>query len=112
MKQFVVLYYAPISAIERMANLTPEQMQENMAPWMAWMGRCGEHLVDAGAPLGGGLNVAADGAAAPSARDVTGYSILQADSIEAAQALLADHPHFGFGPGCEVEIHEAMQIGP
>ena len=37
--------------------------------------------------------------------------VLQAESIEAAQALVAGHPHFGFGPGCEVEVHEAMPIG-
>ena len=112
MKQFIVLYYAPTSAMEQMADLTPEQMQANMAPWMAWMGRCGENLVDAGSPLGGGLNVAADGAAAPSGKNVTGYSILQAQSMTEAQALLAEHPHFGFGPNCEVEIHEAIPIGP
>lgn len=32
MKQFIVLYYAPVSAMEQMADLTPEQMQANMAP--------------------------------------------------------------------------------
>ena len=44
----------------------------------------------------------------------TGYSdrgVLQAESIEAAQALVAGHPHFGFGPGAELEVHEAMPIG-
>ena len=111
MNKYIVLYYAPASATDQMDNLTPEQMAEGMAPWMAWMQNCGDALVDPGAPLGGGVNVAASGDAAPSDKNLTGYSILQAASIEVAQALVAGHPHFGFGPGCEVEVHEAMPIG-
>ena len=35
-----------------------------------------------------------------------GYSILQAENMEAAKALLADHPHLAWSPDCEVEVHE------
>ena len=109
MNKYIVLYYAPISAREMVENATPEEMKAGMEPWIAWMARCGDALVDPGAPLGGGMNVTASGSS-PSDKKVTGYSILQAESMEAAQALLDGHPHLGWMEGCEVEVHEAIQM--
>lgn len=110
MSRFIVLYCAPESATEQMASMTPEQMQEGMAPWMAWMEKCGAALVDGGAPFGARLTMSPEGSG-PNRRDITGYSILEAEDMAAAEALLAGHPHFGFGPGCEIEVHECVQIG-
>ncbi len=109
MGRFMVIYYAPTSAIEAMADVTPEEMKKGMEPWMAWAQRCGESLVDMGAPLGGGQKVTRSGAA-PSDKDVTGYSILEAEDMEAAQALLASHPHLEWAAGCEIEVYEAMPL--
>ena len=109
MNKYIVIYYAPASAMEAMASATPEEMQEGMKPWMEWAQRCGEGLVDLGAPLGGGLNVTASGSA-PSDKNVTGYSVLQAENMSAAEAMLKNHPHVGWAEGCEVEVHEAMPL--
>ena len=89
MNKYIVLYYAPISAREMVENATPEEMKAGMEPWIAWMARCGDALVDPGAPLGGGMNVTASGSS-PSDKKVTGYSILQAENMEAAQACWMD----------------------
>ena len=35
MKKFVVIYRAPVTAVEAMAGATPEDMQKGMEPWMA-----------------------------------------------------------------------------
>ena len=65
--------------------------------------------MDIGAPLGGGQKLTKSGST-PSGKEVTGYSILEAANMEAAQALLAGHPHLEWGAGCEIEIHEAMPL--
>ena len=56
-----------------MTNVTPEEMQKGMEPWMAWAERCGDSLVDMGAPLGGGQKLTKSGST-PSDKEVTGYS--------------------------------------
>jgi len=108
MKKFVVIYYAPATAMEAMANATPEQMEEGMKPWMEWAAKAGDRLVDLGTPLGNGISVSAGGT--PSTKQVNGYSILQAESIEEAHELLKDHPHLGWAEGCDIEVYETMPL--
>jgi hypothetical protein len=67
MAKFLVLYRSPLSARAQMANATPEQAEAGMQAWQVWAQQAGSAIVDLGAPLN------ADG-------DVTGFSILQADS--------------------------------
>ena len=90
MKKFVVIYHAQQTVMEQMANATPEQMQEAMKPWMEWVAKCGEGLVDLGAPISGGQKLSKSGSST-SDKSVVGYSILQAENIEGAIALLEVH---------------------
>ena len=109
MGRYIVLYHAPKSAVAAMSESTPEEMQKGMALWMGWAEKCGEGLVDMGSPLGGGQRMTASGAG-QSDSEVTGYSILEAESMEAAKALLEGHPHVGWDPGCAIEVHEAIPL--
>lgn len=109
MKKFIVIYHASESASKRMADATPEEMKAGMEPWMAWAQRCGDGLIDIGSPLGGGQKVTASGAS-PSDKEVVGYSVLQAEDMKSAQALLEGHPHLGWAEGCEIEIHETFEL--
>ena len=56
-KTFIVLYYAPASAVKKMMSTPPEHAAEGMKLWMAWAKKCGKKLVDLGAPLGQGVKV-------------------------------------------------------
>jgi len=94
--KFLVLYRSPVSARDQMANATPEQAQAGMQAWQSWAERAGSAIVDLGAPLGG------DG-------DVTGFSILQADSRASVEELLADHPH-RHTPGAAIDVLEFLAI--
>ena len=46
----------------------------------------------------------------PSTRDVAGYSILEADDLDAALDLARIHPHLNMPGGCEIEVHEAQAV--
>ncbi len=62
-----------------------------------------------GSPLGGGQKLTKS-SSLPSDKGVTGYSILQAEDIESAQALLKAHPHLQMGEGFEIGVHESLQL--
>lgn len=109
MEEYVVIYHASASAVEQTKNMSPEDMKEGMELWMAWAKRCGDGLLDLGTPLGGGRKVT-DSGSSPSDKNVMGYSILQAENMEAAQALLKGHPHLGWAAGCEIEVHESLPL--
>ena len=57
----------------------------------------------------GGQKLSKSGSS-PSDKDVIGYSILQAEDMQGAKALLVGHPHFEWASGCEIEVHESMPM--
>ena len=59
-----------------------------LAEWNAWFGSLGDRLVDGGSPFGGAKHIHHDGAAhdAPVGANASGYSVIKADSFEAAVA--------------------------
>ncbi len=111
LKTFLVIYHSPASAMKKMQTATPEEMAAGMKAWEAWGKKCGTALVDFGAPLMGGINLKGTDSAVPSKRKVSGYSLLQAESMAAVKKLLKGHPHLSWAKGCEIEVHEAMPIG-
>ncbi len=110
MKKFIVIYHATNEGMKQMAAATPDQQKAGMEGWMKWAQRCGDKLVDLGAPLMGGLVLGANGENQHSTKEVTGYSVLQANDMKEAITLLDGHPHLGMGGACSIEIHETMPI--
>ncbi len=108
MKKYIVIYHAPDELMAQSANASPEKMEKGMEQWMTWAAKCGDQLVDLGNPLMGGQKLTADGNSQKSNRQVCGYSVLQAESIDEAKALLEGHPHLAWNGACEIEIHESM----
>lgn len=107
MKKFIVLYYAPTEAREKMQNSTPEEMKNGMAPWMEWKEKLGEGLVEMGTPLGNAMKVTNSGVV-PGDANVIGYSVLQAENIDAAVLMVKEHPHLKWTAGCEIEVYESL----
>jgi YCII-related domain len=110
MTKFLALYMADRAAFEKMMkDSTPEQQKKGMEAWMKWMGDNKASLVDGGAPLGKTKRVDSNGAS-DAKNELGGYSIVQADSAEAATKMFGkDHPHLQM-PGAWVEVVEIMQI--
>jgi len=102
MTKYLLLYRAPVSAAEQMANTDPEAAQAGMDAWMAWSQRAGSAIVDLGSPL---QAVSTDVEGDP----VGGYSIMEADSLERLQDLLDGHPHTEWGG--TIEIHKFLPMG-
>jgi hypothetical protein len=109
MKKFIVIYRAPASALETMKEISPEDSKKGMEQWMAWAKKCGDGLVDLGSPLGNG-RVLSESGSSPSESNVVGYSILQAENMEAAKEMLKGHPHLGWADGCSIEVHESLPM--
>ena len=110
MKKFMVLYMATPADFEKMMReSTPEQQKKGMDAWMKWMGDHQASLVDHGAPLGATKRVDAKGAS-DTKNGAGGYSIVQAESADAATKMFGkDHPHLQM-PGAWVEVIEIMQM--
>jgi len=109
MTKFVVLYIGSMSAESQIAESTPEQAEAGMKAWTDWAARTGDALVDFGTPLGVGKVVSGSGVS-DTTTGVGGYSILQADDLDAAAELVKDHPHFMSGGESSIQIYPALDI--
>jgi hypothetical protein len=91
---------------------TTEERQKVLPLWGAWMSNLGDKFVDPGNPIGHAKNVSNggtvhDGSASNPA--ATGYSILKADSLNAAAELAKGCPILQSGGKVTVyEITPAM----
>ncbi|MGB7817605.1 MAG: hypothetical protein WBL35_02560 [Ornithinibacter sp.] len=108
MNRYVFVYHAPMTPADATPP-TPEQMNAVMSQWNEWAGRVGDGLVDFGTPLADGVRVSQDGTA-DSTRGVAGYSIIEAQGMDAAVELARSHPHLQMPGGCEIEVHEAQAV--
>lgn len=107
MPSFIMIYKGEATD---MSEMTPEQGQEVMAKWGAWMEQVGSALSDVGSPFGPGTSVVDDGTSG-SATSLTGYSIVEAVDIDAAKALTAGHPFLSEGKGdYAIDIFELMPV--
>lgn len=108
MKKFLVLYNMPTEGFAAFANMSDEEKKKEMEDWMRWMDEHKGVFVDEGNPSGKNQRVTKDGvSAAPN--EVGGYSIVQAESQEAACSIFADAPHL-VAPGAYVEVMEITEM--
>lgn len=110
MAKFMILYMAKGPEFEKMMRTaTPEQQKKGMDAWMAWMTAHQASMIDGGAPLGKTKRVDATGVS-DTKNDVGGYSIVEAESANAAAKMFdSSHPHLQM-PGAWVEIVEIMPM--
>ena len=85
---------------------TDAEREAAMAAWGQWFGTLGSAVVDAGAPFGPSASASTGGAAGAAKTGLTGYSILTADSLDAAAELAKGCPVFANGGG--VDVYEAI----
>jgi hypothetical protein len=82
-----------------------EEQQRVMAAWGAWFGSLGDSVVDQGNPFGASTAIGANG----STSGLTGYSIINAGSLDDAKSKAQGCPILEGGSG-SVEIYETMEM--
>lgn len=88
---------------------TDEEREAVMAAWGQWIGALGQSLVDVGNPFGPSATVASDGTVTDGGGcELTGYSILSADSLPGATELTKGCPVFSSGG--TVEVYETFKV--
>jgi hypothetical protein len=76
----------------------PESMAKARDAFMQWAGKTGRALVDPGSPIGATLNVSSSGRKqGPADGPFNGWSVIEAENLDAAAKLVADHPFIGRG---------------
>lgn len=85
-----------------MKEMTPEKSKKFDEEWNGWMATLGGALVERGGMLGKNKRVTASGIE-DTRNDLTGYSIVEAESHEAAAKLFEKNPMFSM-PGAYVEV--------
>ena len=100
MKKYLILYLSPTPARDEMARRSPEQQKAGTDAWKEWARNAGNALVELGAPLAdvGGKKT-----------QVTGFSILQANSPSEIDQLLKNHPHTQHS-NATIEVHEFVDV--
>ena len=83
--------------------------REGMAAWKAWVEKHQIAIVAMGGPLGKTKKVTQRGVADTS-NEMGAFTVLRADSHEAAAKLFENHPHFTIFPGDSVEIMPVLPI--
>jgi hypothetical protein len=83
--------------------------REGMAAWKAWVEKHQAAIVGMGGPLGKTKKVTPRGAEDTS-NQMAAFTIVSAESHEAAARLFEKHPHFSIFPGDAVEIMPVLPI--
>ena len=83
--------------------------QEGMAAWKAWVEKHQASIVGMGGPLGKTKRITSRGIADIS-NEMGAFTIVRAESHEAAAKLFEKHPHFTIFPGEAVEVMPVLPI--
>jgi len=107
MARFMMVYKGEATD---MSDMTEEEAGAVMAKWAEWMGKVGPALADIGTPFGPGASLVDDGTSGTAA-SLTGYSIVEAADLSAAQQLADGHPYLSEGLGnFAIDLYELMPV--
>ena len=113
MKHFMAIYMGSESARAKWdaidESTRKEREKAGMAGWMKWGQDNAKSIVENGGPLGKTKRID-DRGISDIRNQIAAYTIVRAESHEAAAKLFLNHPHFMIFPGDSVEIMECLPI--
>lgn len=113
MKKFLAIYTGSPPAFAAWTALSPAEQQQRteqgMAAWKQWMLDNALRVEETGGPLGKTTLIDKTGIS-EIRNQLAGFTIVQAESQQAAAALFVNHPHFSIFPGQGVELMEILPI--
>ncbi len=88
---------------------SPEVGAKHMAKWKAWSGSLGDAVVNPGTPLGKSKTVSSSGVSDDGGSNpMSGFSIVKADSMDAALEMAKECPFLELGG--TLEVAEVMEM--
>jgi hypothetical protein len=113
MKQFLAIFIGTSGSRARWEQLSEterkQREQKGVAAWRKWVEDHKGEIVQMGSPLGKTKSVSSAGIG-DIRNNMTAWTVVQADSQEAAARLFENHPHFTIFPGDSVEVMECLPI--
>jgi len=108
MNKYLAIFHGPASEDDKNA-ITPEQEKQFMGAWKEWAQKNKEAIVDPGTPLSKTKQVT-QGNISDTANDLVTYTIVQAESHDAAAEIFSTHPHTTLFPGTSIEVMECLPV--
>jgi hypothetical protein len=87
---------------------TEAEREQAMAAWGQWFGKLGPAVVAPGNPVGASASVSASGSNGAAQSGLSGYSVIAADSLDAATELVSDCPVLASGG--KVDVYETIPV--
>jgi hemolysin-activating ACP:hemolysin acyltransferase len=113
MKNFLAIYTGSAAAMDQWNSLDEKTRQQReqagMQAWQDWATGNAKSIVDQGAPLGKTKRITAEGVS-DIRNAMAAYTVVQAESHEAAARMFQNHPHFSIFPGDGVEVMECLPM--
>ena len=113
MKRFLAIYTGSPTAMSRWELLSETEKKERQAAgsaaWMKWVEDNRGAILEMGGPLSR-TKLASAAGIADIRNSMGAFTIVQAESQDAAARLFLSHPHFTVFPGEGVEVMEILPI--
>ncbi len=113
MKKFLAIYTGSPEGMSKWQALEEktkkEREQKGMKEWQNWATEHSKSTVEQGGPLGKTKRVTREGVS-DIRNSMAAYTVIEAESHEAAAKIFLNHPHFTTFPGDGVEIMECLPL--
>lgn len=115
MKRYLAVFTGSPAAMASWETLSESERKQReakgIAAWKQWASDNAAAIVEMGGPLSR-TKLVAKGGVSDIRNNLAAFTIVQAESQEAAARLFLDHPHFTIFPGEGVEVMEVLPIPP
>ena len=113
MKNFLAIFTGSAAAMAKWSAIPEHELKqrqvEGVKAWHAWVENYKASIVEIGSPLGCTKSVASGGVT-DIRNSMMAFTVVKADTHEAATKLFENHPHFTVFPGEAVEVMECLPI--
>ncbi|RXK60971.1 hypothetical protein ESA94_10990 [Lacibacter luteus] len=111
MEQFMLIFHGGMAN-----NSSPDEMQENMGKWLAWINKLaaadkyvsGEPLLPGGKLIKGNSKNVVDGPYTEGKEIVGGYFVIKAENYDEAVALCEDYPDYEIGGS--IQLRQVLKM--
>ena len=113
MKRFLAVFLGTPASLDAWKALPEDERnrreQDGMKAWGDWVTRHGKAIVDHGSPLGKTKRIAAKGIS-DIRNELAAWTVVEAETHDAAARMFEGHPHFSIFPGDAVEVMECLPM--